>query len=221
MRWISESLRRRQDDDGFSLPELLISMTIFAAFLAVITATVSTMMQDIRHTTTVNFAAAQNARAFDTFDREMRPASGVNIPGLGTNGQDFYIEFLTTDLNGLPICRQWRLVVSTDQLQQRSWTPVTSGTPTLSAWTLVANGIVNTTDPFSLGTSAGIVLDYAQSIPVNMQLIDTQGVKPSATANTTTTVIAENTTANTQSIVDTNHNGSSDNPVCQIGVNRP
>src|SRR5450755_1830776 len=106
MRWMRDALRRRRDDEGFTLPELLIAMTIFAAFLAVITATVSTMMQDIRHTTTVNYAAAQNARAFDTFDQEMRPASGVNIPGLGTNGQDFYIEFLTTDLRGLPICRQ-------------------------------------------------------------------------------------------------------------------
>ena len=35
--------------------------------------------------------------------------------------------------------------------------------------------------------------DYAQSVPVNMQLTDTQGVKPSATANSSTTVVAENT----------------------------
>ena len=221
MRWIRQGLRRRHEDDGFSLPEMLIAMTIFAAFLAVITATVSTMFQDIRHTTTVNYAAAQNARAFNAFDQEIRPASGVNIPGLGTNGQDFYIEFLTTTLQGAPVCRQWRLVVSTDQLQQRSWTPVTSGTPTVSAWTLVANGIVNTTDPFSLGTSAGTLADYVQSVPVNMQLTDTQGVKPSATANSSTTVVAENTDANTQSIVDSNHNGASDFPVCQIGVSRP
>jgi prepilin-type N-terminal cleavage/methylation domain-containing protein len=218
MRWIREGLRRRDEEDGFSLPELLIAMTIFAAFLAVITATVSTMMQDIRHTTTVNYAAAQNAHAFDTFDQEIRPASAVNIPGLGTNGQDFYIEFLTTTLQGNPVCRQWRLLVATDQLQQRSWTPITSGTPTdLSAWSLVANGVVNTTDPFSLGT----VSDYTQSVPVSMQLTDTQGVKPSATSNSSTTVVAENTSANTQSLIDGNHNGASDFPVCQIGVSRP
>ena len=217
MRRIREGLRRGHETDGFSLPEMLIAMTIFAAFLAVITATVSTMMQDIRHTTTVNHAAAQNARAFDAFDQEIRPASAVNIPGLGTNGQDFYIEFLTTSLQGNALCRQWRLVVATDQLQQRSWTPVASGTPTLSAWTLVADGIVNTTDPFGLATPA----DYAQSDSVTMQLTDTQGVKPSATANTSTTVVAENTTANTPSNLDTNGNGFSDNPVCQIGVSRP
>jgi prepilin-type N-terminal cleavage/methylation domain-containing protein len=217
MRWVRESLRRRHDDDGFSLPEMLIAMTIFAMFLAVITATVSTMFQDIRHTTTVNYAAAQNARAFNAFDQEIRPASAVNIPGLGTNGQDFYIEFLTTTLQGAPICRQWRLVVSTDQLQQRSWTPVASGTPTLSAWALVSNGIVNTTDPFSLAKPT----DYAESDSVSMQLTDTQGVKPSATANTSTTVVAENTDANTPSNLDNNSNGFSDNPVCQIGVSRP
>jgi prepilin-type N-terminal cleavage/methylation domain-containing protein len=217
MRWIREGLRRRHEDDGFSLPELLIAMTIFAAFLAVITATVSTMMQDIRHTTTVNYAAAQNAHAFNAFDQEIRPASAVNIPGLGTNGQDFYIEFLTTTLQGAAICRQWRLVVSTDQLQQRSWTPIASGTPTLSGWTLVANGVVNTTDPFSLAKPA----DYTESDSVTMQLTDTQGVKPSATANTSTTVVAENTDANTPSNLDNNSNGFSDNPVCQIGVSRP
>jgi prepilin-type N-terminal cleavage/methylation domain-containing protein len=217
MRRIRECLRRAQETDGFSLPEMLIAMTIFAAFLAVITATVSTMMQDIRHTTTVNAAAAQNARAFDAFDQEIRPSSAVNIPGLGTNGSDFYVEFLTTTLQGAAICRQWRLVVATDQLQQRSWTPVTSGTPTLSAWTLVANGIKNTTDPFSLAKPA----DYAESDSVTMQLTDTQGVKPSATANTSTTVVAENTDANTPSNLDNNSNGFSDNPVCQIGVSRP
>jgi prepilin-type N-terminal cleavage/methylation domain-containing protein len=217
MRWIREGLRRRREDDGFSLPEMLIAMTIFAAFLAVITATVSTMFQDMRHTSTVNYAAAQNEHAFDAFDQEMRPASAVNIPGLGTNGQDFYIEFLTTSLQGAPICRQWRLLIATDQLQQRSWTPVTSGTPTLSAWTLVANGVVNTTDPWSLA----VPTDYAQSDSVTMQLTDTQGVKPSATANTSTTIVAENTTANTPSNFDANNNGFSDNPVCQIGVSRP
>jgi prepilin-type N-terminal cleavage/methylation domain-containing protein len=217
MRWIREGLRRRHEDDGFSLPELLIAMTIFAAFLAVITATVSTMFQDIRHTSTVNYAAAQNAHAFDAFDQEIRPASAVNIPGLGTNGQDFYIEFLSTSLQGNAICRQWRLLVATDQLQQRSWTPVTSGTPTLSAWTLVSNGVVNSTDPFTLTLPA----DYSQSDSVTMSLTDTQGVKPSATANTSTTVVAENTNANTPSNLDTNNNGFSDNPVCQIGVSRP
>jgi hypothetical protein len=196
---------------------MLIAMTIFAVFLAVITAVVSTMFQDIRHTTTVNYAAAQNAHAFDAFDQEIRPASAVNLPGLGTNGQDFYIEFLTTSLQGNAICRQWRLLVATDQLQQRSWTPVTSGTPTLSAWTLVSNGVVNTTDPFALTLPA----DYSQSDSVTMSLTDTQGVKPSATANTSTTVVAENTNANTASNVDNNNNGSSDNPVCQIGVSRP
>jgi hypothetical protein len=141
----------------------------------------------------------------------------VNIPGLGTNGQDFYIEFLSTSLQGNAICRQWRLLVATDQLQQRSWTPVTSGTPTLSAWTLVSNGVVNSTDPFTLTLPA----DYSQSDSVTMSLTDTQGVKPSATANTSTTVVAENTNANTPSNLDTNNNGFSDNPVCQIGVSRP
>lgn len=219
MRWIREGLRRMREDDGFSLPEMLIAMTIFAAFLAVITATVSTMMQDIRHTTTVNYAAAQNARAFDAFDQEIRPASAVNIPGLGTNGQDFYIEFLTTTLQGAPVCRQWRLVVATDQLQQRSWTPIISGSPTdMSAWTLVAKGIVNTTDPFTLPLT---LTDYQQSYSVSMQLTDTQGVKPTATANSSTTVVAENTNANTQSVIDVNGNGASDFPVCQIGVSRP
>ncbi len=54
-----------------------------------------------------------------------------------------------------------------------------------------------------------------------MQLTDTQGVKPSATANTSTTVVAENTNANTPSNLDINGNGASDYPVCQIGVSRP
>ena len=218
MRWMREAIRRRRaDDDGFTLPELLISMTIFAAFLAVITATVTTMMQDIRHTTTVNQAASQNQRAFDNFDKEIRPAFAVNYPGLGTNGADFYIEFETYALNGAALCRQWRLIVATDQLQERSWPVITSGAPTLSAWTGVATGIVNTTNPFKLFLPA----DYAQSDTVQLTLIDTQGVKPTATANTSTTVVAENTDANTPSNLDGNGNGVSDNPACQIGVNRP
>jgi prepilin-type N-terminal cleavage/methylation domain-containing protein len=217
MRWMRAALRRRHRDEGFTLPELLISMTIFAAFLAVITATVTTMMQDIRHTTTMNNASAQNQRAFDRFDKEIRPAVGVNIPGLGTNGSDFYIEFQTIDQTGAAVCRQWRLVVATDQLQERSWPVITSGTPTLSAWTGVANGVVNTTDPFGLN----ILLDYMQSDTVTLALTDTQGVNPSATANTSTAVIAENTNANTPSNIDGNGNGSSDFPVCQIGVSRP
>lgn len=217
MRWMRAALRRRSDDKGFTLPELLISMTIFAAFLAVITATVTTMMQDIRHTSTVNAAAAQNQRAFDTFDKEVRPATAVNFPGLGTNGADFYIEFQSFNLQGTAMCYQWRLVVATDQLQQRSWAPVTTGSPSLSAWSNVAFGVVNTTDPFALN----IVTHYQQSDTVTLQLTNTQGVKPSATAVTSTTVAAENTSANTPSNNDTNADGTSDSPVCQIGVSRP
>jgi prepilin-type N-terminal cleavage/methylation domain-containing protein len=217
MRWMRAALRRRRGDEGFTLPELLISMTIFAAFLGVITATVTTMMQDIRHTTTVNAAAAQNQRAFDMFDKEVRPASGVNFPGLGTNGSDFYIEFQSYNLLGNATCYQWRLLVATDQLQQRSWTPVTSGTPTLSAWSIVATGVVNTTDPFALN----IVTHYQQSDTVTLQLTNTQGIKPAATAVTSTTVAAENTSANTPSNNDINADGTSDTPICQIGVNRP
>jgi len=217
MRWMRAAIRRRRDDEGFTLPELLISMTIFAAFLAVITATVTTMMQDIRHTSTVNAAAAQNQRAFDVFDKEVRPASAVNYPGLGTNGLDWYIEFQSYDLKGNATCYQWRLVSATDQIQQRSWTPIASGSPSLSAWTMVANGVVNTTDPFKMDK----LKNYQQSDTVTLQLTNTQGIKPAATAVTSTTVAAENTNANTPSNTDNDSNGTSDFPICQIGVSRP
>src|SRR5450432_3070458 len=177
MRWMRAALRRRSGDEGFTLPELLISMTIFAAFLAVITATVTTMMQDIRHTTTVNAAAAQNQRAFDMFDKEVRPASAVNYPGLGTNGLDWHMENQTYDLAGNAACYLWRLLSASSRIQRRSWSPIARGSPSLSSWSIVATGVVNTTDPFALN----ILTHYQEGDTVTLQLTNTQGIKPAAT----------------------------------------
>ena len=150
--------RRSRNDQGFSLIELLVSMTIFAVLLAVMMSVILAMTKSMNKTQSIGDAAAQGLRATQALDKQMRYADWVN-PSTATASAPSIISATSISFEGLTNagvlqCYQWRL--SGGLLQQRSWTSASTTTsyPTASSpsWTTVATGIANTVSvpPFTV-----------------------------------------------------------------------
>jgi prepilin-type N-terminal cleavage/methylation domain-containing protein len=155
-------LRRSQsqrDSDGFTLIELIVAMSIFAALLAVMMSVVLAMNKDLNKTTSIADASSQGLRATQALDKQLRYADSVNLQATGASG-DRYVSFEGLTNTGGQVCYQWR-VGTGGFLQQRSWqqaaTPTSTVTATSPAWQTVAIGVVNpaSSPPFTVTTQGG------------------------------------------------------------------
>src|SRR5450631_1623392 len=110
------------DERGFSLIELLVSMTIFAVLLSVMMSVIIAMTKSSNKTQSVADAAAQGLRATQALDKELRYADWVNptptSPATSVSTTSISFEGLTNA--GVVQCYQWHLTGGV--LQQRSWT---------------------------------------------------------------------------------------------------
>ncbi len=198
-------------EGGHTLVELIVAMSLFTTVLAVIVGVVVQLTADVRKNENLSAAADGARKAFARLDLQVRYASAINRPG--TTGNDWYVEFQAIDATNTLVCRQWRLVNSTHQLQQRSWdASVTPATP--PTWQTVATSVVNdpaTQPPFAFSAASASV--PTQQLTVD--LVVTQGRSSSATVNLSTTFAARNTDTTTS----TNPTGSA--LICQNGVGRP
>jgi prepilin-type N-terminal cleavage/methylation domain-containing protein len=138
---------RSRSTDGFSLIELLVSMSIFTVLLAVMMSVVVGMNNSMNKTQSIADASAQGLRATQALDKQLRYADDLNPqPPAGTSSSPASsISFEGLTNTGVAQCYQWR--VSAGTLQQRTWvsSSTTSANPTLTSpvWTTVATGMVN------------------------------------------------------------------------------
>src|SRR5579875_3037879 len=205
---VQSFLRRRMSaaEAGFSLPELLVSMVIFAVLLALMGTTIIEMNRDLRKTQGVSDASAQAQRAFDDLDRELREASSID--SATTQGGYPYLVFQSTSVTGSSTCYQWR--VASGSLQQRSFSPSATTAP---AWQTVATGLVNppSKPPFTM-IFANASTNLKQMVVID--LVVRRSANPPGTAETTTVLVGRNSSVSSQSNTDANNDGNSDNPVC-------
>ncbi len=206
------SLRRDRDgsrDAGTTLIELIVSMSIFAMFLAVVFGLIGDMTSTMRKTTGIADASMDGRKVFTMLDKQVRYASAINRPGLV--GTDWYVEIETT-ATGTDSCTQWRLRGATDLMQTRSWT-VTGGAIVTPAWKTVGTGFVNGAgqQPFTFTPAQAAM----QKQRLDVLLVVSKGGNPPGRSLTQTSFVARNTGTKTPSNDDLNSDGQSDNPVCQ------
>ena len=164
--------RGKRDSTGFTIIELLVSMTLLAVVSTTFLAAVNAIYGGIHKQQGITDAADGNRRAFELLDKQVRYASAINTPGTAADG-NFYVEYQWSQSTGSldsVTCSQWRLNPTTDVLQYRSWASGTTPNPTPS-WTTVDTGVINnpsTQPPFSLvgPTAQGATMQY-QVLDVN------------------------------------------------------
>jgi type II secretory pathway pseudopilin PulG len=141
-----------RDDGGWSLIEVVVSMTILAVFMAMMTTGIVQVYRVVNETDAISTAQAQVNIAFLRLDREIRYASDLSTEG--QVGSDWYVEYLTT-YTGTSVCSELRLHVTNGQLQRRSWT---QGGTVPTTWSVLASGVTGT-KPFTF-RSADATYNY-------------------------------------------------------------
>jgi prepilin-type N-terminal cleavage/methylation domain-containing protein len=87
--------RRRPDDAGFSLVEVMVTMGIMSVLMALFTTAVLQVYRASVTSESLSTAQSQLQVAFQRFDRELRYASWVAQPG--KVGDTWYVEFAGYD----------------------------------------------------------------------------------------------------------------------------
>jgi type II secretory pathway component PulJ len=190
--------RRRDDDTGSTLMELVVGMALMGIFLSIFTTAVFQMSRTINKVDAVTTSSGQANQAFLKLDKLVRYASAISTAGKATSGS-WYIEMDNT-ANGSDVCTQLRIDAVSGQLQQRTWTVTTSGTTTASSWQMLAYGITNgavavgsSDQPFTVPSGAAAASSPYQQLALT--LVVKSGGSTSSTTRTKVTFTAINSTA--------------------------
>lgn len=152
-------------DSGFTLTEVVVSMTVMTVAVTVFTAGFVQTFQQLNRTDAGATAQLQLDVAYRRLDRELRYASAVSKPAV--IGSDAYVEYMLVQLAGpstgpggtatttLSTCVQLRFSASTRRLLRRTWDP---NSPSISptAWMPLADAVLpgaaapSPTQPFTL-----------------------------------------------------------------------
>ena len=177
-----------RDDRGFTLVEVVVTMTIFSFVMVIFTGGIIQMFNTANKNESVTTAQAQSNLVFIRLDREIRYATGISDPG--TLGGDPVVEYLTTN-SGTATCTQLRLTATGRQLKRRQWTQ--GGTP--GTWLPIASGVTGS-QPFTL-YPADPTFNFQR---LRLRLTAQSGAAKTATsAETDITFTALNTSLSTSS----------------------
>lgn len=180
--------RARSEEDGFTLVELLVSMTIFSVLMAIILSLMITMMYQAKDNLGRQRAVEQGRLGLSQIDRQIRSGNLILDPindGVAESGVPAnYSLRIYTQEGGDDKCVQWRVIFygssEFGQLEYREWEP--GDTTTATSWSRVASNVVAPTvtfaesdpqswPPFWVDTTLPTGTD-AQNIRITLRLND-------------------------------------------------
>lgn len=215
--------RRRapRGDDGVTLVEQLVAMSIFMVVVGLFMSALVTMTSGTSRTQNTADSGDSVRAAFLRMDRQVRYATDINQAGRGASG-DWYVEFrspqqstsTTAARSDVPagLCTQWRYGVAEGHLDMRTWT---DGSVPPSSWTTVATRLQ---PPAAAPFSVALTSDSQPFQRLSVHLVAARGTGGAAgSAEIETTFVARNSSPASTTNVDSNHDGVTDSPVCSAG----
>jgi prepilin-type N-terminal cleavage/methylation domain-containing protein len=117
-------------ESGVTLVELMVTMFVFTIFLAIVLSSFMGLTRASTQAQVVSRASTGVLNVFQSFDREIRYADVINLPGSGTNGR--YVEFRTPrkDVSSVATCTQWRFRPDARVIESRQWPDGQTGNKT-------------------------------------------------------------------------------------------
>ncbi|WP_291382156.1 type II secretion system protein [Demequina sp.] len=201
--------RARREEGGFTLVELLVSMTIFSVLMAIILSLMITMMYQAKDNLGRQRAVEQGRLGLAQIDRQIRSGNLILDPlndGVAESGVPAnYSLRIYTQEGGDDMCVQWRVKFPPDSeygaLEYREWEP--DDTSTATSWSRVASNLVApsatfaATDsqswpPFWVDTTLPSGTD-AQNIRVTLRMTDPDAKTGSKPQVLTSVVTGRNT----------------------------
>lgn len=139
---VRSGARHPARDDGFSLTEIMVTMSVMSVVTLLFTTGVAQLFAAQRHSDAVTSATQQIHTAFLRLDRDIRYASGINTGSTVASGNT-YVAYAITN-TGIVICNQLRLTPA-GLLQARQKT----GAAAVGGWQTLASELIQ---PSSLTT---------------------------------------------------------------------
>jgi prepilin-type N-terminal cleavage/methylation domain-containing protein len=147
--------RLHGSDEGFSLSEMMISMSIMGIVTIISASGFLDMFKTANVTQTAALTQTSLMLSFSKLDREVRYAERINTPYQRGNG-DYAVEYVIPDDTGVAQCVRLTVPTAGGSLMRRQWPqadPVASGTPTTIALDMARDS--GTANPFLLTAGGG------------------------------------------------------------------
>lgn len=203
---IRTRLPRHDDDRGFTLAEVLVSMGLLSIFMALFTAATALMTDMTTKVQRITAAVTQANQTYIALDKSVRYASGIS-PVRVSPGGVWHVEFDTNIAeNGTSrdVCTQLR--VANRQLQQRTWTVSGSGyaAGSLTAWRVLSSNVTNgtlpansasTDRPFTVPVANAAAASQFQQLTITVVAAGVDTTAPTETNRATMTFAAVNSVA--------------------------
>lgn len=143
----------RRADEGTTLVELIVSMSLLTVVLAGAAAFAIGTQATITRTQVSARTQAELRAVADVLSRQLPAASAVSDPG--TSGGSWFVEYrVDATATGAAVCYQWKLDGTARTLAERSWDPATAvPTPWLTHARDVTNDVA-TDPPFAVTPAA-------------------------------------------------------------------
>lgn len=117
--WMRRRLRRLRGDGGFSLTEVMLSMSIMSVVMAVATTGLIQMFRSTDLAETRSLTQTALLQSFAKLDRDVRYADRINAPYTRPNG-DFAVDYVLPDDRGVLQCVRLTLT-ATGALTRLQW----------------------------------------------------------------------------------------------------
>jgi len=185
------SSRKRRTDEGFTLVELMVAMTVTMLLLAILPSLIETVSNSNSYAQGTTTASIQVRTAVQDLEFRVESSSQICLPTqlttVGPSVTSGYAVRVLSSAFGSSVWVQWWLNTSTNELEKQVWPVTWTSGNAVPQWIPVASGIVNlSTVPFGLPTA---VTGSPQSLTVSLQARATTSNK-THTAQLTTTISA-------------------------------
>jgi prepilin-type N-terminal cleavage/methylation domain-containing protein len=203
-----------EGDEGFTLIEMIVAMSIFSVILAIFASAITDWTKDVVRTSRVSDQTSTGRIVFNLLDKQVPSALAVNRPVLV--GADWYVE-METDATTPNTCTQWRMGTVSHLLQWRTWPTNTGTVAATPAWRTVDQYAVLSKDPTTGLTIPPFVLDVPDGTYATQRLTVNVSEKRSTgpVTQTRATFAVRNSSSSTTTNLDANGDGVSDTQICQ------
>lgn len=199
-------------EDGWTLVELMVSMTIFIGLLVIVFSILITISQQTKDNLARSRALDDVRIGLMQIDRQVRSGNVISDPSAetvaGSGVPPFYSLRVYTQTDGVFQCVQWRVRFPAGSdfgtLEYRSWKPSWQSTGGVSAWQVTARNVIKpplavvdsgnpeSWPPFYVDSAAASGSD-AQTIRVTLRVKDPGQRASSRPASITSVLTGRNT----------------------------
>lgn len=215
IRTVRRRLRAHDDsrESGWTLMELLVSMTIFIGLITVVFSILVSVSAQTKDNLARTRAVDEAQLGLMQIDRQVRSGNVISDPAAesvaGSGVPTYYSLRVYTQTDGVFQCVQWRVRYPAGSefglLEYRSWKPSWQSTGGVSQWRVTARNVVkpssatvvpadpSTWPPFFVEQNAAELSSQAQTIRVTLRIKDPAQRARSQPATVTSVLTGRNT----------------------------